>query len=255
MTDKRSSFVFLAVTAAHLILLTLFLATSGTVVPPVQIQNMQGMLISKASREPATLSRQKEVTRPVAKAPPEPNRPPPASSKPPPAPVKLPPSERGITVPQPKQQAVPASVPSTEPARESARDAQPAASQPQQGRQAAQASSHPGPAVERAARAGANTSEEALVAPRVDAGHLNNPAPGYPSVSRRMGEQGQVLLDVLILADGSVGEIKVKKTSGFKRLDNAALDAVKRWRYQPARRGKTPIAYWYVQPIVFSLAK
>ena len=91
--------------------------------------------------------------------------------------------------------------------------------------------------------------------PRVDAGHLNNPAPGYPPVSRRMGEQGQVLLDVLILADGSVGELKVKKTSGFRRLDSAALDAVERWRYQPARRGNTPIAYWYVQPIVFALAK
>lgn len=253
MTDKRSTCVFLAVSAAHLILLTLFLASSGTVVPPVQLQSMQGVLVSKASREPATVSRQKEDVS-VAKAPPEP-------SSPPPAPAKLPPSERAITVPQPKQQTVPASppasvpanVPSTVPASEPVKDAQPAASQQKQENRGAQTPPRPSPAVER--RAGANTSEESLVTPRVDAGHLNNPAPGYPSASRRLGEQGQVLLDVLILSDGSVGEIKVKRTSGFPRLDNAAVDAVRRWRYQPARRGNTPIAYWYVQPVQFSLAK
>jgi periplasmic protein TonB len=94
---------------------------------------------------------------------------------------------------------------------------------------------------------------EPVVPPRADAAHLSNPAPAYPSISRRMGEQGRVQLDVYILADGSVGEIKLKRSSGFPRLDQAALEAVRHWRYQPARRGNEAIAFWYVQPLIFSL--
>jgi protein TonB len=89
--------------------------------------------------------------------------------------------------------------------------------------------------------------------PRTDAAHLNNPAPQYPALSRRLGEQGRVMLDVYILPDGSVGEIKLNRTSGFPRLDNAALQAVKSWKYVPARRGDKPIPYWYVQPVSFVL--
>jgi periplasmic protein TonB len=89
--------------------------------------------------------------------------------------------------------------------------------------------------------------------PRTDAAHLNNPAPQYPTVSRRFGEEGRVLFDVYILPDGRVGEIKLRRSSGHARLDEAALDAVRRWRYVPARRGSEPIPYWYVQPVAFSL--
>jgi len=89
--------------------------------------------------------------------------------------------------------------------------------------------------------------------PRTDASHLNNPAPHYPTLSRRFGEQGRVLLDVYILPDGSVGEIKLNTSSGFARLDEAALAAVRTWRFVPARRGDEPIPYWYIQPVTFSL--
>ncbi|XVJ71783.1 MAG: energy transducer TonB [Rhizobacter sp.] len=92
-----------------------------------------------------------------------------------------------------------------------------------------------------------------VVPPRSDAAHLNNPAPAYPPVSRRLGEQGRVQLDVYILADGSVGDIKLKRSSGYPRLDQAALEAVRQWRYQPARRGSEAIPFWYVQPLTFSL--
>ncbi|MDK2123000.1 energy transducer TonB [Parachitinimonas caeni] len=89
--------------------------------------------------------------------------------------------------------------------------------------------------------------------PRTDAAHLNNPAPAYPPASRKLGEQGRVLLDVYILPNGAVGEIKLKQSSGHARLDEAALNAVRRWRYLPAKRGDEPIPFWYVQPIEFSL--
>lgn len=62
-----------------------------------------------------------------------------------------------------------------------------------------------------------------------------------------------MLFDVYILPDGRVGEIRLKRSSGFTRLDEAALAAVRRWRYVPARRGDEPIPYWYVQPIDFVL--
>ena len=95
--------------------------------------------------------------------------------------------------------------------------------------------------------------EPEIIPPRSDAAHLNNPAPSYPSMSRRLGEQGRVVLEVYILANGTVGEAKIKESSGFFRLDNAALQAVKKWRYQPARRGQQAIDFWYVQPLSFSL--
>ncbi len=89
--------------------------------------------------------------------------------------------------------------------------------------------------------------------PRVDATQLTNPAPTYPPLSRRLGEQGQVVFDVYILADGTVGEIKLKKSSGYARLDTAAHKALQQWRYIAARRGEVAIPYWYVQPILFTL--
>lgn len=94
-----------------------------------------------------------------------------------------------------------------------------------------------------------------IVAPRVDATRRSNPAPVYPRTSLRRKEQGKVILQVLIQADGSVGEVQVKQSSGFKRLDRSAIKAVKRWRYIPAQQGGHAIEYWYQQPIVFSLRK
>ena len=89
--------------------------------------------------------------------------------------------------------------------------------------------------------------------PRADAGQLNNPAPVYPNLSRRLREQGTVVLEILIKADGTVGNIKMKSSSGFKRLDESAIKAVKRWRYLPATQGGQKIDFWYEQPIEFNL--
>lgn len=68
-----------------------------------------------------------------------------------------------------------------------------------------------------------------------------------------MREEGRVLLDVHILPDGSVGEVKLRESSGFRRLDDAARSAIAHWRYVPATRGGEAVAFWYVQPVVFSL--
>ncbi|APV51079.1 hypothetical protein BWI17_16135 [Betaproteobacteria bacterium GR16-43] len=89
--------------------------------------------------------------------------------------------------------------------------------------------------------------------PRFDMAYLNNPAPSYPSLSRRSREQGQVMLRVRVDPAGRVESIEVHKTSGFPRLDDAALAAVRRWKFQPARQGTQAIAGWALVPIHFQL--
>ncbi|TDR82847.1 energy transducer TonB [Paludibacterium purpuratum] len=92
-----------------------------------------------------------------------------------------------------------------------------------------------------------------VVPPLANASGLDNPLPDYPALSRRLGEEGTVLLSVLILADGRVAEVALARSSGYPRLDAAALAAVRRWHYRPARRGAEPIDYRYTQPVAFSL--
>ncbi len=92
-----------------------------------------------------------------------------------------------------------------------------------------------------------------MVQPSSNASHLNNPAPSYPAVSRRLGEQGVVLLSVLIGADGLPQKVELKKSSGFDRLDRQALETVQRWRFVPGSRNGVPEAMWFVQPINFVL--
>lgn len=100
---------------------------------------------------------------------------------------------------------------------------------------------------------GNGTGTGDFFSPRIDAAFANNPKPPYPAASRRMGEEGLVILAVHILATGSVDEIRLKKSSGYPRLDNAAIAAVRKWRYIPARQGNAPIPFWHTQAIRFSL--
>ena len=62
-----------------------------------------------------------------------------------------------------------------------------------------------------------------------------------------------VLLEILVKADGSIGEMRLKKSSGSTRLDDAALRAVKNWHFLPAKRGGEAIDFQYELPIEFSL--
>lgn len=94
-----------------------------------------------------------------------------------------------------------------------------------------------------------------VIPPRSDARHLSNPAPIYPRTALRLGQEGRVILTLLVRVDGSVDDVQVTTSSGYQRLDKAALKAVRRWRYQPASQDGQPIDFWYQQPIVFSLHK
>jgi protein TonB len=86
-----------------------------------------------------------------------------------------------------------------------------------------------------------------------NAAYLHNPAPDYPSVSRRLGEQGKVLLRVQITADGAADSVALQTSSGSTRLDQAALEAVKKWRFVPAKRGGQAVSASVVVPVSFSI--
>jgi protein TonB len=81
--------------------------------------------------------------------------------------------------------------------------------------------------------------------PMIDASFRGNRIPDYPQMSRRLGEQGAVVLRVMISPDGRAGEIQLSKSSGYARLDRAAIEAVREWRFVPALKGGRPVAAWY----------
>lgn len=111
-----------------------------------------------------------------------------------------------------------------------------------------------GPPAEGPATAAAPSASAAPQVPaRFDAAYLSNPAPEYPRLSRRRGEQGRVLLRVRVLASGLPEHIEVARSSGHPRLDEAAGDTVALWRFAPARRGETAVDSWLLVPIEFRL--
>jgi protein TonB len=194
----------------------------------IQLPTVQGILIPAPPAETVQLPSAQETPPPV-EPPPEPEKPKPKPEpkKPEPTPkpkpiVKAPPSEKAITQEEQVEESAPP----------------PQAVQQQIATPKAEEN---------------NTLGAPVTPPQEDASHLNNPRPAYPSLSRRLREQGTVVLELLIKTDGSVGEVRVKESSGFKRLDNTAMKAVRQWRYTPARRGTEAIEYWYLQPVEFAL--
>src|SRR6185369_7497415 len=89
--------------------------------------------------------------------------------------------------------------------------------------------------------------------PSSDADYLQNPKPAYPPLSKRLGEQGKVVVRVLIGADGTAHQVELRQSSGYERLDQAALVTVQRWRYVPGKRGGVAEAMWFNVPIYFVL--
>jgi protein TonB len=92
-----------------------------------------------------------------------------------------------------------------------------------------------------------------VIPPRFNADYLNNPAPAYPPISRRMGEEGKVVLRVHVNERGLPDEVQLKASSGSQRLDATALETVRQWKFVPARHGEKPVDAWVLVPIAFSL--
>jgi protein TonB len=88
----------------------------------------------------------------------------------------------------------------------------------------------------------------------LDPAYRDPPAPpAYPPRSVMLGQQGQVVVRAAIDPKGNPEEVVVWTSSGFPLLDKAAIDAVKRWRFMPARRGASTVAAWVQVPVNFKL--
>jgi TonB family protein len=85
--------------------------------------------------------------------------------------------------------------------------------------------------------------------------YSSNPLPAYPSLARKMGHEGIVLLAAEILSDGRVGQLVVKKSSGFPSLDQSAMDAVRRWKFIPAKWMGKAVSAWVDVPVKFRLSE
>ncbi len=82
---------------------------------------------------------------------------------------------------------------------------------------------------------------------------LFNPPPAYPSAARRRGQEGMVVVEITILADGTCGAAQVVENQGSSAFSQAALEAVAKWKYRPATRGGRPVSTTQRVRFVFRL--
>jgi protein TonB len=94
---------------------------------------------------------------------------------------------------------------------------------------------------------------EPVVQARFDADYLKNPAPPYPPLSKRMGEEGKVILRVSVTAQGTADSVEIKTSSGSQRLDESAQKTVRTWKFIPAKRGSEAVQSFVLVPIIFKL--
>lgn len=87
------------------------------------------------------------------------------------------------------------------------------------------------------------------------ADYAHNPRPTYPERAQREGWEGTVFLRVLINHEGKPEKVEVGRSSGFESLDRAAIEAVKDWRFHPARYGEKAVESWVRVPIIFRLSE
>jgi protein TonB len=241
------------------------------------------------ARMPILIAELVEPDAPPAVEPPPPPRPIARDRRPitPPKPIAMPvPSEPPAPVrpePEPPRPAAPEPPPSATPEPEAPR---PVASEPARaptasptiaaagassGPSVAAAAPDPGPGAF-AAPASPTTSPSATTAPTSSArGSAVAAVPGdgptqraiprggyqyrppYPSRARNLGVQGTTILHVLVSDTGRVAEVIVTQSAGHPDLDQAASDAVRRWRFEPARRGTEPVEMWVQLPFEFRL--
>ena len=223
--------------------------------PALPTQAIEVSLVAPAPvAEPAPLPPPEPAAKPMPPAPP-----------PPPEPVAKPPT-KPVAKPLPKPVEKPVAKPAPRPAPKPPRPApavtkapiippQPAVdTMPMAPADTAKPMTADKPATRASEHSAARRGTPSPVSrARFDAAYLDNPRPVYPRVSRRTGEQGRVLLRVRVEASGAPSNVQLHTSSGSRRLDKAALEAVNRWRFEPAKRGETAIASWIVVPIDFKL--
>ncbi len=176
--------------------------------------------------------------------------------EPPPEPPPVPPPE-----PQPEPQPVPPPVPPPQPVPKPVPKPAPQANRteslpirPRESSARPPVSSVPKPG------GGGSTSGNPQLSTGGGAGNTKpryrfNPQPSYPAESRQAHQEGRVLLVVDVNTDGNPTRVEIKQGSGFAALDLAALNAVRRWKFEPARKGGVSVEARVEVPVQFSLGR
>lgn len=215
-----------------LLLGTLALLAHGAVIYWISQQPTTVLPVVPPQIPPMTIEFSQPAPPVVEQPPPPPPPPPPVVEPPPPVVDELAAKPAPKPIPKPKPVVKPAPKPAPK-----AVEQPPAPPQPPTPVAAPPAPPAPAPVTPASA----------------NAAYLKNPAPEYPSLAQRRGWEGTVLLRVQVLPSGKPGEIQIQKSSGRQPLDDAALNAVKRWSFVPAKQGDVAQVGWVSVPIDFKI--
>ena len=94
---------------------------------------------------------------------------------------------------------------------------------------------------------------ETATAPHLIPAYRQNSPPRYPAAARQRGYEGLVLVSAEIRPDGRVGNLSLKKSSGYPILDDSAMDAVRKWLFRPGQRMGVAVSMWVDVPVRFAL--
>lgn len=249
MMSRTSTLAALVAVSLHALLLALALsgaldAHKPEIEPPAVVVQLLPPPPAPEPPKPAPPKPEPPKPAPPKPQPPKPQPPLPEPPKPLPPPAPTPaPAPLPLPAPVPAPQPAPALAPAVEPA--PARPAPPVPAPPAPPAPPTPPAPPPAPpAPQPAARTEVSISASYSA---------SNVKPVYPRMSQRLGEQGTVMLRVLVRADGTAGAVEVKSSSGFARLDQSAVDAVKTWRFNPATVDGKAVDEWYQVPIPFKL--
>jgi protein TonB len=199
----------------------------------------------EVSDQPSPMDVSLVTAAPEAPAPPAPNPPPEPVATPEPEPtpdMSTPPPPE--PTPLPEEESIPESTPIPDRARP-----RPHHLLLKRPRPASTESVGPGGAEGGSSRGGTNGPVSSR------ASYLSNPRPEYPEEARLQHQEGLVIVSVEVGADGRADDVTLTRSSGFPLLDHAALDAVRAWRFEPARAAGLPVSSRVDVPIRFSLSR
>jgi len=175
----------------------------------------------------------------------------PPKPAPPPPPVAKQPTPPKKTLPKPPIKKIPSVV--QKPADFAPEPAAEPVSAPSEPATTSSASNSPATSNTSTSAPSTSNSQPTFTEANYRANYAHNPKPYYPPIAKSRGWQGKVLLRVQVSADGTSDAVSVETSSGHEILDESAVEAVKKWRFIPAKRGETPVASSVIVPISFTL--
>lgn len=165
----------------------------------------------------------------------------------------------GVSEPEPVAETPPPAEPVPKPAPEEMAQAVEQKPAPQTARTEPQRTQRKPHAMAARGKGSSGTGQDAITLRRASGSsgaqpdYLRNPPPPYPEECRCRGQQGTVVVKVLVSPRGTAESVVLSRSSGFGPLDRAAIEAVRRWRFRAATMGGIPIESYVMVPIRFVL--